>query len=376
MKRSEYLMTRPSTFGVSYTINPWMQPQAWQRNRQALIGNAKQSWQALYDTLTASGSKIHLLDPVIPLPELVFPTNSAIVLDGKVLMSSFSRAERKREQPVFLKHMNWLCEKGVVSEVGTISARTPQEGSGDCRWDSHRQLFWAGFGQRSHHTSHQRIAEFFKTEVVSIELIDPRFYQVSMALCCLDNGDVMYFPEAISADSLAVLKEHVAPENRIEVSLADASAFNLNLLALDKTLLMTPPSPALRDELKQRGYQPKLVNVLPFTMAGASVGSLALRLDQKRRRDMFVRKPIIQNVGDESLQSNEPLANNSQSRLAVGKPAEPKVQPVAIGAKKPAIETVSNQKATVSELGEKSAKAGRSKRLYGIFSGLRSRSRG
>lgn len=315
VKRSEYLMTKPSTFGVSYTINPWMQPQAWQNDRHNLIASARKSWQSVYDALQSSGAKVHLLDPVIPLPELVFPTNAAIVLDGKALMSSFSRAERKREQPIFLKHMKWLCEKGFLEDVSTISSRTPQEGSGDCRWDGRRQLFWAGYGQRSKQSSHARIADFFKVPVVSLELIDPRFYQISMALCCLESGDVMYYPAAFSAESRAVLEEHVAAEHRIEVSLADASAFNLNLLALDKMLLMTPPSTPLRAALKERGYSVKLMNVLPFTLAGASVGSLALRLDQRRKRELFVRKPIIQNVeGNDEVSGAASILTTKASR--------------------------------------------------------------
>ena len=45
------LMCRPRHFGVTYAINPWMDPKGWASEAQALAADARREWRALHATL-------------------------------------------------------------------------------------------------------------------------------------------------------------------------------------------------------------------------------------------------------------------------------------------------------------------------------------
>src|ERR1700760_2615916 len=102
-------MTDPSHFNVSYQINPWMEPAAW--TPQAALAAAKGS-RALRDAITAAGAQVEDVPAVDGLPDLVFPANAAVVLDGKVLMARFLRAERRGEEAVFRGAFEGLRARG------------------------------------------------------------------------------------------------------------------------------------------------------------------------------------------------------------------------------------------------------------------------
>ena len=65
------LMCRPDHFGVTYSINPWMDPKLWAGEAQALAFAAKREWRALHRSLKALGATIHLVPPEAGLPDLV-----------------------------------------------------------------------------------------------------------------------------------------------------------------------------------------------------------------------------------------------------------------------------------------------------------------
>jgi N-dimethylarginine dimethylaminohydrolase len=91
-----FLMTDPRHFGVFYEINPWMQPQTWGHGAQSLRAAAASSSAALRLAIERTGGMVELLSPVEGVPDLVFPANAAVVLDGKVLVARFKHPERQR----------------------------------------------------------------------------------------------------------------------------------------------------------------------------------------------------------------------------------------------------------------------------------------
>ena len=96
-----FLMCPPLHYAVSYSINPWMNPESWKSGGSALHEEAEQQWFALHDTLLALGAAIEFVDPEPNLPDLVFTANAAIVLDGKALLARFRYPERQGEEPIF-----------------------------------------------------------------------------------------------------------------------------------------------------------------------------------------------------------------------------------------------------------------------------------
>ena len=82
-------MCPPTYFDVQYAINPWMDPaDPVDRDR------AMREWEPLRATYLSLGHKVHLLDPVEGLPDMVFAANGATVVGGMVLGARFRHPER------------------------------------------------------------------------------------------------------------------------------------------------------------------------------------------------------------------------------------------------------------------------------------------
>ncbi|MEO8926885.1 MAG: arginine deiminase-related protein [Caulobacteraceae bacterium] len=273
-----YLMTDAAQYDVAYQINPWMKPDAWsarpEANRQAAALGSK----ALRIALEDSGGVVRTIGGVAGLPDMVFPANAAVVLDGKALVARFRHAERRGEEPHFLKAFEDLKAQGLLTEVVQIESAF-QEGAGDCIWDATRGLFWVGSGPRSSPESAKIIADHFGQKVVHLPLASDRFYHLDTCFCPLAGGDILYYPSALTEEALARLKEIVPAELLIEATDEDAAAFCVNAVCLDKTVIMAMPGFPLRERLGALGYQVLGIDLSPFILSGGAAYCMTLRLD-------------------------------------------------------------------------------------------------
>src|ERR1041384_1546379 len=89
------LMCPPQHFAVTYSINPWMDPAAWQDGGAALHATASRQWIALYEAVRAAGAAIEQVAPEAGLHDLVFTANAAAVLERKALLARFQHLQRQ-----------------------------------------------------------------------------------------------------------------------------------------------------------------------------------------------------------------------------------------------------------------------------------------
>ena len=61
--RPRFLMCRPQYYAVSYSINPWMDPQGWAAHGSDLGEAAHREWAALHTALVDKGATIECVDP-------------------------------------------------------------------------------------------------------------------------------------------------------------------------------------------------------------------------------------------------------------------------------------------------------------------------
>jgi N-dimethylarginine dimethylaminohydrolase len=276
-------MCRPQHFAVTYSINPWMDPQAWADSGEVLHARAVRQWTGLHRTLLARGATIETVEPEAGLPDLVFTANAAVVLDGKAVLARFHHAERQREQPVYLAGLRALQARGLLDEVIELPAGVTLEGAGDCIWDGKRGLFWIGSGFRSDAGARHAIEDQFGVRCLPLTLADPYFYHLDTAFCALPTGDVMYYPGAFIPASLELIREHVPPGQRIELNQADAARFAANAVCVDRVVVMSSGSDALRRALEDRGYKVAKTPLNAFLRSGGSACCLTLRLDHQSR---------------------------------------------------------------------------------------------
>ncbi len=276
--RPTFLMTDPAHFQVAYEINPWMRPSAWNADPKAQALLARTGWEALKAALEHAGADVRVMPGVSGLPDLVFPANAAVVLDGRALVARFRHPERADEAPHFHRALDSLRGLGVLAEVADIED-SYQEGAGDCIWDANRRLFWAASGPRSTPGSLRILADHFGQPVVHMPLATEAYYHLDTCFCPLSGGEILYYPPALSDVAMRALAEHTSPDQRIEATNADAEAFCVNAVSLGRRLIMARPSSALQDRLEARGYDVVGVDLEPFMLSGGGAFCMTLRLD-------------------------------------------------------------------------------------------------
>ena len=120
---------------------------------------------------------MHLIDPIDGLPDMVYTANGGFVIDNVAYGAKFRFQERVPEGPAF---MDWFRANGFeVAEPVEVN-----EGEGDFLLVGDTIL--AGTGFRSTGDSHRELADVFGKEVVSLNLVDPRFYHLDTAISVLD----------------------------------------------------------------------------------------------------------------------------------------------------------------------------------------------
>jgi N-dimethylarginine dimethylaminohydrolase len=278
--RPLFLLTDPTHFEVTYTINPWMRPRAWAEDPVGHLAAARRNFQSLVAALTAARARVEVMPGVTGLPDMAFPANGAIVFDRRALLARFRHPQRRGEEQHFREHFRLLLERrSILDEVAQLPPKCFQEGAGDCIWDPVRGRFWAGYGQRSTRQAAAEISAFFGRETTALELVSPRFYHLDVCFCALGGGEIFYYPPAFSAASLATIRNVVAPEDLIEATDEDAARFNVNAINIDDRLVMATASPDLVARLAERGYRVSEVDLQPFIMAGGGAYCMSLRLD-------------------------------------------------------------------------------------------------
>ena len=279
-QKPRILLVDPAHFNVSYVINPWMKPGAWAEDPDLHSRQARESFEALRAALAACGAQIDVLEGVAGLPDLVFPANSATVLDGRAIVARFACQERRGEEAVYLRALRRYVDEGVLREAVIFPEGCFQEGAGDAIWDAGRQLFWAGHGQRSIAGAVRELRAFFEKDVVPLELATNRFYHLDTCFCPLSGGEVLFYPPAFTPDSLAAIHEHVSPVQRLEASREDAAAFCVNAVNIGRDVVMARPPAHMRCMLEERGYQVHGLDLDPFILSGGGAYCMTLRLDR------------------------------------------------------------------------------------------------
>ncbi|MFI0404584.1 dimethylargininase [Actinomadura sp. 3N508] len=262
-RRRRYLMCRPEHFAVTYAINPWMDPAAG-----ADAGKAVAQWEALRDAYLALGHEVSLIEPIEGLPDMVFAANGALVVGGRVYGARFTHPERHAEGPAY---SGWLRKNGY-SEV--LDAEHTNEGEGDFLTLDH--VILAGTGFRTEIAAHQEAQEFLGRPVVTLRLVDPRFYHLDTALFPLGGGNVAYFPGAFSPGSRAVL-ERLFPD-AILAGERDAAVLGLNAVCDGRNVVINAEAVELIETLRGHGYAPVPVDLSELRKAGGGPKCCTLEL--------------------------------------------------------------------------------------------------
>lgn len=262
-----YLMCAPRHFEVVYEINPWMDASAPVDTDLAVA-----QWTALVETYRALGHRVDLLEPVPGLPDMVFAANGSTVVGGRVLGASFATPQRTDEAA---HHLAWHAEH--AEELGWSEVVVPQhtnEAEGDFAVTG--DLVLAGYGFRTDPRAHAELADTMGMPVVSLRLVDPRYYHLDTALAVLDDANVAYFPGAFSEGSREVLRR-LFPD-AVLASAQDAAVLGLNAVSDGRHVVVSAAAADFQDQLRERGYVPVPVDLSELLKAGGGAKCCTLEL--------------------------------------------------------------------------------------------------
>jgi arginine dihydrolase len=257
-----YLMCAPQNFVVEYAINPWMDPTAAVDTELAV-----KQWQILRDTLLDLGHTVHVLPVEAGLPDMVFAANGAFSVDGAVYGAKFRYPQRTAEAAA---HRRWYADR-ADDGWRFVDPIQVNEGEGDFAYVPGVEggLILAGHGFRTELAGHAEAQQALGHAVVSLRLVDPRFYHLDTALAALDDANITYYPAAFSTGSQEVLRR-LFPDAVIADE-ADALAFAMNLVGDGRNVVLNTESTAFAAKVAAAGYTPVLVDLSELKKGGGSV---------------------------------------------------------------------------------------------------------
>jgi lysine-ketoglutarate reductase/saccharopine dehydrogenase-like protein (TIGR00300 family) len=235
---------------------------------------AAEQWQKLYHVIK-DNAVVDLVDPAKGWPDMVFTANAGLVLDQTVVLSRFYHKERQGEEPYFKK---WFESQGFT--VHELPKELPFEGAGDALFDREGRYLWAGYGFRSELDSHPLLAKWLNIEVLSLRLMDERFYHLDTCFCPLTGGYLLYYPPAFDSYSNRLIELRVPAEKRIAIEEADAVNFACNAVNINQRVIVNKVSDHLRSRLAEVGFNVIETPLTEFLKAGGAAKCLTLRVTE------------------------------------------------------------------------------------------------
>jgi len=256
----QVLMCPPDNFAVNYQINPWMKIGSVNKSR------AKKQWQNLIGIYQDLGIEIQFINQNHPkMPDLVFSADQGWIERKKIILSNFRYQERKKERTIY---QDWFKKNNF--QILKLPEDCYFEGGGEMiRWG---KKYFLGFGFRSKKKTAKKIASILQKEVISLQLIDHRFYHLDLGLFVLNEKVVFYYPEAFDNASREKLKKIVP----LLIPLKKKEAFNFaaNSINTDHKVIVQRGNNNFCHQLKYLHYQPIEIDVSEFSKAGGGIHCL------------------------------------------------------------------------------------------------------
>lgn len=257
-----YAMTAPTHFAVEYAINPWMDT-----STPVDADRAVEQWTQLRETYLRLGHTVDVVNAVAGLPDMVYAANGGLIVNGTAIVARFKYPQRESESVAYAE---WMTANGF----SPVYTKHINEGQGDLLVVGSMVL--AGTGFRTDLGAHAEIAHLTGLPVISLQLVDPRFYHLDTALTVLDDTTIAYYPPAFTDASRATLTQ-LFP-TAIEVASSDAYVLGLNAVSDGKHVVHPAAATGFAEQLYHAGFDPIGVDLSELLKGGGSVKCCTLEV--------------------------------------------------------------------------------------------------
>ena len=262
------LLCPPDHFDVVDVKNPCMEGRAGSVDRDL----AHRQWDALRAAFAGAGATVEVVEAEPGREDMVFAANPTLTgLDSngrRVCMLGRMRHESRRAEVA--AYAAWFAERGYEI-VDPLPEGILFEGGGDAIHHPNKPLIWAAYGPRTDFEAHEHIARAFDRSVVSLPLVDERFYHLDTCLCALDATTALWYPAAFATLAQNALRG--AFETLIEVDEEEATgAMACNAAAFDsRTVVIDQRAVRTIVALEEAGFRTVAVDTGEFLKSGGSV---------------------------------------------------------------------------------------------------------
>ena len=263
--RISVLMCEPTAYALKYEINPWMRME-----NSPNIALAQRQWQELYRLLKEEvGLDVRLVAQAAECPDMVFTANAGLVRGPLALLANFRHPQRQLEEPYFKQ---WFETEGYA--VMTPPVPDKFEGEGDALFVG--DVLLAGYLKRSDIAAHRWMADLLGISVLSLELVDDRWYHLDTCLFPLTHQCLVYYPGAFDSYAQKVITDRF---ETIAVRYEEALRFACNAVVAKDHIVLPSGCPVLTETLTALGYTVHSAELSEFLKAGGAAKCLTLMLN-------------------------------------------------------------------------------------------------
>ena len=259
------LMCRPDHFGIEYEINPWMHVaiQVDHALATGAVGSAashlrrpRRRHRARGARGGAAGHGVH-----------------------RECRCGLGRARRPGQLPPSRaagEEPHWRAElERLRFEVHELPRSLSFEGAGDALFVGDR--LFCGTGFRTDRASHRPVGRILEVEVVSLELVDPRFYHLDTCFCPLDANDSDRRAGGVLA-GIRAADPSARPEPDRGARSRSPPGFACNAMPLGDQVISSLTIAQLAEPLRAAGFTVVPMAMGEFLKAGGGVRCLSLPL--------------------------------------------------------------------------------------------------
>ena len=278
------VLASPEFFDVKYAINPLTN-----KSSEVNKGKAIKQFKALVQHFKKRKIPVHILPASPSFPDLVFVSNSALILRGwprKVaILARYAKPERRGEEALAGNLLHSLGYK-VISLPDEPGLH--YEGQGDSRWSHEGKDLWLCYGtDRTSKSGIQAVTEAILKEALeskwlppaihALHIIEKKTYHMDLCFLPLPNNRVLLHETSFSQESRKEIIDKFGRLNTIHIPLR--LIYTCNSVWLDERHLLIPKLPwsekPIEDKTKMKCHE---IGVSEFHLAGGSVSCMVLAL--------------------------------------------------------------------------------------------------
>ena len=282
------VLASPENYKISYSLNPLT-------NKKSVVDpkKAMEQFQRLKARLE-NHVPVHVIDaktvdPEGKYPDLVYVSNSALILPGTktAILARYANPERQGEEERVGAYLKHVLGYKVISLPKTEGLYF--EGQGDTRWAYQPETgwhLWMCYGAgRTTKAGIEAVTKAIQAEasklgitIHTLHIVDKKTYHLDLCFMPLQNGRVLLHTSSFSLASRKEIENHFGKDKIINVPMKYMYACN-SVQLNEKTLLIPKLGDGCRQWMHEKtGMRIEEVNLEQFHLAGGSVSCMVLPL--------------------------------------------------------------------------------------------------